>query len=162
MNTAESHAPITDLVTLAYRGAKAVQTGFRAPTDDWQPILLFTTAEGRQHIIAAPHTDHQKQATADAITALLKRSHAVEALWLSSAWEVVPEATDTDLSDIRPARDPRRRETLVLVHVGTDFAAVHRAPIWRHRECGPTLGELAESDCYIDGLMSTALRRGIG
>ena len=94
MNTPKPHAPITDLVALAYRGAKAVQTGFRAPTDDWQPILLFTTAEGRQHIIAAPHTDHQKQATADAITALLKRSHAVEALWLSSAWEVVPEATD--------------------------------------------------------------------
>lgn len=86
----------------------------------------------------------------------------MEALWLSSAWEVVPETTDTDLSDIRPARDPRRRETLVLVHVGIDFAAVHRAPIERHRECGPTLGELTESDCYIDGLMSTALRRGIG
>ena len=161
MNTPKPHAPITDLVALAFRGAKAVQTGFRAPTDDWQPILLFTTAEGRQHIIAAPHTDNQKQATADAITALLKRSHAVEALWLSSAWEVVPEVTDTALSDIRPARDPRRRETLVLVHVGTDFAAVHRAPIKRHRECGPTLGELAEADCYIDGLMSTALLRGI-
>ena len=57
MNTPKSHAPITDLVALAYRGAKAVETGFRAPTDDWQPILLFTTAEGRQHIIAAPHTD---------------------------------------------------------------------------------------------------------
>jgi len=159
---ATARAPITDLVTLAYEGARAVQTGFSAPTDDWQPMLFFTTAEGQQHIIGAPHAQHQKKATAQAVTALLKRSHAVEALWLSSAWEVTPDSTDTDLAAITPSQDPRRRETLLLVHVGADFAAVHRAPIRRHGDAGPTLGDLAESDCYIDGLMSTALRRGIG
>lgn len=162
MNAADAHAPLTDLVALAYHGAKAVQTGFRAPTDDWQPILFFTTAEGRQHITAAPHANHQKEATADAITLLLKRHHAVEALWLSSAWEVTPDASDSALAAIKPALDPRRRETLLLVHVGAEFAAVHRASIQRHRDGTPTLGELVETDCYVDGLMSTALRRGIG
>lgn len=163
MNTAaDARTPIADLVTLAYEGAKAVQTGFRSPTDDWQPMLFFATAEGRQHIIGAPHAHDQREAIAQAVTALLKRGRAVEALWLSSAWQVTPEAADTDLSVITPSQDPRRREILILVHVGADFAAVHRAPIRRHGDTAPTLGELAESDCYIDGLMSTALRRGIG
>lgn len=163
MNTAASpRTPTIDLVTLAYQGAKAVQTGFRSPTDDWQPMLLFTTIEGRQHIVGTPHTSQRKDETAQAVTALLQRAHAVEALWLSSAWQVVPDATDTDPSAITPSQDPRRREILILVHVGTDFVAVHRAPIWRRDGRTPTLGALAESDCHIDGLMSTALRRGIG
>ncbi|MEU0497894.1 hypothetical protein [Mycobacterium sp. NPDC006124] len=161
MNTTAAHA-ITDLVTVAYHGARAVQTGFRAPTDDWQPMLFFTTADGRRHITAVAHADHQKEETAEAVTALLTQHCAVEALWLASAWEVTPDATDTDPAAIRPSRDPRRREILFLVHVGQDFAAAHRAPIRRHRTGAPTLGALTESPWHIDGLMSTALRRGIG
>ncbi|WP_342314751.1 hypothetical protein LIX17_25130 (plasmid) [Mycobacterium avium subsp. hominissuis] len=148
-------------MTLAYQGAKAVQTGFRSPSDDWAPMLLFTTHEGRQHIVGTPHTRQRKEETAQAVTALLQRAHAVEALWLSSAWQVIPDATDADLSAIRPSQDPRRREILILVHVGADFTAVHRAPIRRHDDRTPTLGALTESHCRIDGLMSTALRRGI-
>lgn len=163
MNTAaDPRTPTADLVTLAYQGAKAVQAGFRSPTDDWQPMLLFTTIEGRQHIVSTPHTPQRKEEIAQAVTALLQRAHAVEALWLSSAWQVIPEATDTDLSAITPSQDPRRREILILVHVGADFARVYRAPIRRHDDRTPTLGGLAESDCHIDGLMSDALRRGIG
>jgi hypothetical protein len=85
----------------------------------------------------------------------------VEALWLASAWEVTPDATDTDLAAIRPSRDPRRREILFLVHVGKDSATAHRAPIRRRNNAAPTLGALTESPWHIDGLMSTALRRGI-
>ncbi|MGJ6127308.1 hypothetical protein QN239_32535 [Mycolicibacterium sp. Y3] len=163
MNTAaDRRTPTADLVTLAYRGAKAVQTGFHSPTDDWEPMLLFTTVEGQLRIVGTPHTPQRKEETAQAVTALLQRAHAVEALWLSSAWQVIPDATDTDLSAITPSQDPRRREILILVHVGADFVAVHRAPIRRHDDKTPTLGALAESDCYIDGLMSDALRRGIG
>ena len=161
MSTVAAHAS-TDLVAVAYHGARAVQTGFRASTDDWQPMLFFTTADGRRHITAVAHTNQQKDATANAVTALLQRHRAVEALWLASAWEVTPDATDSDPAAIRPSRDPRRREILFLVHVGKDFAAAHRAPIRRHRNGAPTLGDLTESHWHIDGLMSTALRRGIG
>jgi hypothetical protein len=79
VNAADAHAPVTHLVAPAYHGAKAVQTGFRAPTDDWRPTLLSTNANGRKHIPPPPRDNYPKEATADALTALLKRHHAVSA-----------------------------------------------------------------------------------
>lgn len=156
-----NHNGAVDLVKVAYDGAKQVQAGFREPNDDWQPMLLFRTDAGTVHIAAVPRSGGCQEIIAAAITAVLKQSRAVEAVWLSSAWEVEP-APNTDWTAIEASRDPNRREVLFLLHVGTDFAIARRASIQRCADAAPRLAELGEADEYVDGLFSTALRQGIG
>ncbi|MFN6548180.1 hypothetical protein [Mycolicibacterium nivoides] len=158
---ASHNGSAVDLLTMAYDGAKRVQTGFRDPDDDWQPMLLFRTVTGTVHIAAVPGSGRCQESVAAAITAVLKQSRAVEAVWLSSAWEVVPPP-DADWTAITPSRHPDRREVLFLLHVGTDFAVARRAPIQRRADAAPRLAELDEAEGFVGGLFSTALRQGIG
>ncbi|GAT02511.1 hypothetical protein [Mycolicibacterium fortuitum] len=149
-----------DLLKMAYDGAKRVQTGFCEPHDDWQPMLLFRTTTGTVHIAAVPLSAGRQEVAAAAITAVLKQRRAVEAVWLSSAWEVVPPP-NADWTSITPSQHPDRREILFLLHVGTDFAVARRASIQRHTDTAPRLADLGEAEENVDGLFTTALRQGI-
>lgn len=167
----------SDLMNHVYAASAVRGRWFRRAEDTWSPALFHRDAAGEVFVtgVQIPIGD-TKDVAARAIQAALQDTRSVEALLVAPAWEALVSPEVAESADItggtgpglgRQDFDPERHglEVLLFVHVGTSFALTRSASVLRRPGSPPSLGPLSEirgEGIEVNGLLTDAMRRGIG
>lgn len=130
-----------------------------APDEDWAPVCICLTAEGKQIISNLPPYENEQEKARAMLTlsAFLKHQNAVAAGLLTTAWLVMHDLRKpgTLIGGLRPSEHPAREEVVWAYAVDrlSEGAIYARATITRS-DGPPTLSEWEEHQSdKVEGLM---------
>lgn len=148
------------LLDEAIAGARKVGQGFTEPDDDWLPILMHETPQGRLGI--APIDMSDKDGAALQIAKAIAFSGATEAALITSAW-TVSRGKDAPDDGVAPSKDPYRMEALVITYIAPKVTKMATAAIMRDGANPPMLSDfdVIEGDDSVAGRFAHAMRAGM-
>lgn len=174
-SNAPMHSPV-DLMQHVYRASVLRGRWFRKPEDTWTPALFHLDSNGEIFVTGMhPPTESTKTHVALGIQSALITTGSVEALLVAPALEAsvntaIAAAADGTVPAVSSGGNlfapcGEAVEVLLFLHVGGSFALIRSAPVVRRPNTPPTLGPLSEirgEGLEVSGLLTDAIRRGIG
>jgi hypothetical protein len=159
--------PLETLTEMSKDAIESIAETFEEPDADWLPTMLVMTREETFNLVGID-PEFMASPTTKAILAeqvipgVLREQNAIAAAFVSSAWMGTYDNTKMGIGDkhLRPSQQPDRQEVVMLTLATALEAKSLTAPIIRHEDGPPTLGEWDGFD-NPEGLFPEALRAGL-
>lgn len=155
------------LMDAAKHGAEQIRTTL-GPEDDWAPVVLVRTQDGRivPTLLELPETDEEREAFwQGAVPSMLVKLGAAEVALVMSAWLTKRDRPPEEVlaEGDRPSTAPDRIDALVVCRVSNEEEEYAMAVVTRHPDGPPTLEweEDLEEAFSLGGRVVGALRRGL-
>lgn len=145
-----------DFVVHAKTSARDALNTLEQPDEDILPVLLTRGKRGLGITGLVMPDDEAKENVAQLMIASLAFAEATECVFICTAWMGPP-----NVEDIPPSQHPERMERVILVHQTADNCDLYAAPVIRHDNRPPDLGQWEEMGGAMGGRFGDAIEYGM-
>lgn len=148
---------------VAWSAAKMSEGLFTEPDDDWVPILFLEDTDGERMTMPIEQfmtDDRTKDMLAEyIIPSVIEKFQPKVVVMVLSIWRGSPIPIGVDIDDRpRPSEDVNRTEGLMIIeYTAKGITRNTLAPIIRHKDSPPTLGEWEDFPTDGDGRFVTPI-----
>lgn len=146
-----------DFLVHAKASARDALNTLDTPDEDIIPVLLTHGKRGLGITALMMPDDEAKEKIAQMMIASIAFAEATEVIFICTAWMGPPNALD-----VPPSQHPDRMERVILVHQqSTDKCDLYAAPVIRHDNRPPDLGQWEEMGGAMGGRFGDAIESGM-
>jgi hypothetical protein len=146
-----------DFLVHAKASARDALNGLDGPAEDIIPVLLTHGKRGLGITALTMPDDAAKEKVAQLMIASIAFAEATECVFICTAWMGPPNEMD-----VPPSQHPDRMERVILVHQqSTDKCNLYAAPVIRHDNRPPDLGQWEEMGGAMGGRFGDAIEYGM-